>query len=178
MNKSFRSAKLQPPQHKINDQITAETVRVLNAAGENLGIMPISEARRLAQEKGVDIVQIAETPKETVVKLINFGKFKYQLDKREKKQKATEKKTELKVMRLSFAAKLHDLAIKAKQAEKFLNLGHQVQVEIILRGRQKAHQNIAQRRLQEFLSLFSVKYKLIHERKTPSGFQIIINKAS
>jgi len=117
---SYRPSRPQPPKFKINDFITAPTVRVLDDQGENLGVMPLIQARQIAKERGVDMVQIAQTPTEAVVKLIELGKFKYQQGKKEQKEKSHEKKTGSKIIRVGYLSQQHDLETKAKQADKFM----------------------------------------------------------
>ncbi|KKU10596.1 MAG: Translation initiation factor IF-3 [Parcubacteria group bacterium GW2011_GWB1_46_8] len=174
---SYRPSRPQPPKFKINDFITAPTVRVLDDQGENLGVMPLIQARQIAKERGVDMVQIAQTPTEAVVKLIELGKFKYQQGKKEQKEKSHEKKTGSKIIRVGYLSQQHDLETKAKQADKFMADGYQVEISMMLRGRQKAHQDIAVKKLHSFLPLLATKHKVIRENKTPRGFIISISRA-
>jgi len=139
--------------------------------------MPLSQARQLAQEKGVDVVQLAQTPEETIVKLIDFGKFKYLQEKQEKKQKVQKKESGPKIVRIGFITQAHDLEVRARQAEKFLNQNYQVQVDLILRGRQKAHRDMAAKKINEFLSLINVSYKKIQEKVSPRGLNVLISKS-
>ena len=142
-----------------------------------MGVMPLSQARQLAQEKGVDVVQLAQTPEETIVKLIDFGKFKYLQEKQEKKQKVQKKESGPKIVRIGFITQAHDLEVRARQAEKFLNQNYQVQVDLILRGRQKAHRDMAAKKINEFLSLINVSYKKIQEKASPRGLNVLISKS-
>jgi len=157
--------------------ITAPTVRAIDDQGNNLGVMPLAQAKQLAREKEVDMVQIAETPTEAVVKLIELGKFKYQLGKKEQKEKSQEKKTGVKVIRIGYLSQQHDLETKARQADRFMKDGYQIEVSMMLRGRQKAHQDLAQKKLKSFLPLIETPHKIIRESKTPRGFMALISKS-
>jgi translation initiation factor IF-3 len=175
---SYRPSSRPPPfKFKINDQITASTVRAIDDQGSNLGVMPLSQARQIAQERGVDIIQIAETPTEAIVKLIELGKFKYQQGKKEQKEKSHEKKTGTKTIRVGYITQQHDLETKARQADKFMTDGYQIEVTMMLRGRQKAHQDLAKKKLYDFLPLLTTKHKVIKENKTPRGFSLLINRS-
>ena len=151
-------------------------MRALDDQGNNLGIMPLAQARQLAKERGVDMVQIAETPTEAVVKLIELGKFKYQQGKKEQKERSREKKTGVKVIRVGYLSQNHDLETKARQADRFMKDGYQIEVSMMLRGRQKAHQDLAQKKLKSFLPLLGTSHKIVRESKTPRGFMILISR--
>ena len=120
--------------YKINEQIKALEVRVINVDGQNLGLLKTSEAINLAKEKGVDLVEIVQTPKETVARITDLGKFLYQQEKVAKKNKEKQGKSTLKGIRLKLVIQPHDMQTKAKQAEKFLTDGHNVRIDMFLRG--------------------------------------------
>ncbi|KKW34761.1 MAG: Translation initiation factor IF-3 [Candidatus Giovannonibacteria bacterium GW2011_GWA2_53_7] len=105
--------------------------------------MPTSEALRLATERGFDLVEVAPTANPPVCKLLDFGAYQYQLEKTERKARAKQKKTDVKGIRLSLKIGRHDLEFRVNLAKKFLDQGHKVRVEILLRGREKAHRGMA-----------------------------------
>lgn len=105
-----------------------------------------------------------------------YGKYKYEEEKAERKKRAKERKDITKTVQISFGAQLHDLEIRAKQAAGFLEEGYKVLVAMRLRGREKAHRDIAHEKLQNFLKLIPVSLKVIQERKTPHGFHAMVMK--
>ncbi|MFA6511575.1 MAG: translation initiation factor IF-3 [Patescibacteria group bacterium] len=127
----------------MNDAIRAPEVRVQDNQGEQLGIMPIAEALRIAQEQGFDLIEIAPQAQPPVVRIADYGAWKFRQEKMERKQKAHQKKSEVKGIRLSFTIGEHDLEVRRSQALKFLEQGDKVKPEIILRGRQIIHQDKA-----------------------------------
>jgi len=172
----------QPPQkpvskYKINEQIKSPEVRVIDDQGENLGLLKTVEAISLAKEKGIDLVEIAVTPKETVARIIDFGKFLYQQEKAAKKQKEKQSKNVLKGIRLRLMIQPHDMQTKARQAEKFLLEGHNVQVDTFLTGRQRGRIMEAEKKIQEFISYIGIQTKILQQRRGPRGPQVIISKS-
>ncbi len=128
-------------------------MRVIDAAGEMLGVMTTAEALRLAREKEVDLVEVSPVANPPVCKIIDFGQLKYEANKKERKQRVKQKKTEVKGIRLSTTIGDHDLGVRAKQAKKFLEEGNKVQIELLLRGRQKAHPEIGRDVVLKFMEL-------------------------
>lgn len=162
--------------YKINDQIKAAEVRVIGLDGQNLGLLKISEAISLAKEKGVDLIEIAQTPKETVARITDLGKFLYQQEKAAKKNKEKQSKNTLKGIRLRLMIQPHDIGTKAKQAEKFLIGGHNIRVDMFLRGRERTRVQEAEKKLLEFISSINIKTKILQQGRGPRGPQIIISK--
>lgn len=145
---------------RINKQITAPEIRLLNDLGEQLGIFPIAKALSLAEEHGLDLVEISPNAQPPVVKLISFDKFKYQQKKLEQQQKKRVKKVEVKTVRLSVKIGSHDIATKAKQADGFLQDGDWVKLELRMRGREQAFLDVAQAQLDSFKSALSAPYRI------------------
>jgi len=162
---------------KINEKITAPELRVIDETGANLGVLSLSEALKLAQEKRLDLIEIAPTAKPPVAKIMSFDKYRYQEEKKIKKQKAQQKNQELKRVRISGRAARHDLEIKAKKLNEFLEKGHIVEIQLTLRGREKAHKGWAKEKLMEFLKIINPEHKVIMEpRYSGRGFNIQIIK--
>ena len=126
---------------KINGEIRYPEVRVIGSGGEQLGIMSSREAQLLANEQGVDLVEIAANANPPVVKIIDWGKYQYQKMKEEAKnrKKAREKQSELKQMKIGLKISDNDLNIKARKMREFLDDGDRVKIMIIFRGREMAH---------------------------------------
>lgn len=123
---------------KVNGQIRVPEVRVIDEDGGQLGIMKIADAIALAQDRGLDLVEVSPQAVPPVTKLTNFDKFRYHQKKLEQQQKKRAKKIEVKNIRLSIRISEHDTAIKARQSEKFLEDGDKVKVDLMMRGREQA----------------------------------------
>ncbi len=146
---------------KINTQIIALTVRVLDEQGEALGVMSRDEALALARERGVDLIEIVAGATPPVTKLISFDKYRYQREKAIKKERAAQKNSGGKQIQISAKAALNDLQTKLRKLEEFLNEGHQVEVQMRLRGREKYNQPWARGKLEEFLKMITSEYKIV-----------------
>ena len=123
----------------INGQIREKEVRVTGVDGESLGVMPIQEAQRLADEAEVDLVLIAPTAKPPVCRLVDYGKYCYEQKRREKEQKKKQHEVEIKEIRLSPNIDTNDLNTKVTAARKFLSKGNRVKMTLRFRGREMAH---------------------------------------
>lgn len=163
------------PLTRINEYIRASEVRVVSDSGELLGIMPPYKALEIARERELDLVEIAPKAVPPVVKIMDFGKYQYQKSREERQNKLKQKKFEIKGIRIGVRTDDHDLDFKKEQADKFLKKGNKVKIEISLRGREKAHQDLARRNLLDFIHSISVPYKLEQEvKRFPGGFNVII----
>ncbi len=145
--------RVEEPKYRANDRITVPEVRVIDDAGAHLGVMPTAEAIALAQERGLDLVEISPKDVPPICKFLNYGQFKYEQEKKDRLQKAHAKKVEVKGVRLSLRIGTHDMEIRKKQAMEFLEDGDKVQVELILRGREKAHAPLAEKVMYGFVEL-------------------------
>lgn len=128
-------------------------MRLIGDAGEQFGVISTSEALHQANESGLDLVEVNPTGNPPVCKLVDFGKMQYEQEKKERKQKAKQKRIEVKGIRLSVRIAENDMKIRAAQAEKFLNEGDKVQIQLQLRGREKAHPDKAYEVINEFMKL-------------------------
>ena len=137
----------------INEQIRDREVRLIGENGEQLGFMSSREAMALAQQAELDLVKIAPTAKPPVCKIIDYGKFRYELVRKEKEAKKKQKVTEVKEIRLSPNIDSNDLNTKANQARKFLAHGDKVKVALKFRGREMAHMNTGKQILDDFAEL-------------------------
>ncbi|MDQ1283891.1 MAG: translation initiation factor [Patescibacteria group bacterium] len=167
--------KKREPRTRINDYIRAPQIRVVDDSGNQLGIMPPSQALALAKEKELDLVEIAPNAKPPVCRIMDFGKYQYQKSREERQNRARQKKVDIKGIRIGVRTDDHDLGFKKDQAEKFLKKGHKLKLEIRLRGREKAHQDLARKNLVEFIKTIEVPNKLEQEvKRFPGGFNAII----
>lgn len=136
----------------VNENIRAATVRLLDENGEHIGIVPTQEALQRAQEKELDLVVVQPKAEPMLAKIVGFGKWKFEQDKAARKQKASQKSVEVKGVRLSLRIGPHDIEVRKTQAMKFLDDGDKVKVEIILRGREKRHGDLARQVIHEFIA--------------------------
>lgn len=123
----------------INEQIRDREVRLINADGEQLGVMSSKEAMKLAKEANLDLVKIAPNAKPPVCKIIDYGKYRYEMARKEKEAKKKQKVIEVKEIRLSPNIDVNDLNTKMNHARKFLQGGNRVKVSVRFRGRELAH---------------------------------------
>jgi len=134
----------------INEQIREKEVRVIGEDGEQLGVMATSEAMRLADEAEVDLVMIAPTAKPPVCKIVEYGKYRYEMMRKEKEAKKKQKTVELKEIRLSPNIDTNDLNTKVGAARKFLSKGDKVKITLRFRGREMAHMATSKHILDDF----------------------------
>ena len=125
----------------INEAIKFANVRLIDADGEMVGIVPIEEARQKAEDAGLDLVCISPNPDNPVCRVMDYNKFIFEKKKREKDAKKNQKETELKEIGLKLNTDVHDIEVKRKAVVKFLSNGNRVKVNIRFRGREMAFQN-------------------------------------
>jgi len=127
--------------YRVNRQIRVREVRLIDENGQQVGIVPIKEALALAEERGLDLVEIAPQARPPVCKIMDYGKFKYELKKKEReaRKKQREHQIEVKDIRMKVRIDEHDLKVKLKHMKEFLEEGDKVRVRIRFRGRENAH---------------------------------------
>ena len=149
---------------RINNQITAPELRVINEKGENLGVMSRAEALKLVRpEEGLDLIEISAAAKPPVARLMSYDKFRYEEEKRLKKERLAQKSAAMKTVQISARAAKNDLLIKVRAVEKFFAEGHPVEVTMRLRGREKRNKDWAMEKLKEFLTMIPVEHKRLSE---------------
>lgn len=124
-------------ENKINEEIRDKELRVIDETGTMIGIISREEALRMAEEKNLDLVNVSPNAKPPVCKILDYGKYKYEIQKREKEAKKKQKTIQVKEVRLSTFIEDHDIQVKAKTACKFLRDGDKVKVSLRFRGREK-----------------------------------------
>lgn len=169
------------PQKKViyNQYIKAQQVRLVDENGQQLGVMDFRDAANIAKGKGLDLIQVTEKVDPPVCKIGEYGKFLYQLEKKEKETKAKAVKIEHKTIQLGYKTGEHDIQTKATQAIKFLEKGYKVTVLVFLKGREKAFGDIAVTQLQKFLDMLNATTPIKVEQaiqRRPNGCQTIISK--
>ncbi len=128
---------------RINEEIRAREIRVVSPEGEQLGIMSARDGLQLAQEKELDLVEVAPTAKPPVCRIMDFGKYKYEQSKKEHEAKRKQKVMAMKEVRMTPKIEDHDFQVKVRSTEKFLKDGDKVKVSIRFRGREIVHANLA-----------------------------------
>ncbi|TSC90888.1 MAG: translation initiation factor IF-3 [Parcubacteria group bacterium Licking1014_17] len=163
---------------RLNHQIKAPEVRVIGPEGENLGVLDIQTALRAAEDRGLDLVEINATVKPPLAKIVDYNKYLYMKEKRERESKAKQSKGhagEMKEIQVGYKTDTHDLGIKAKQADKFLAKGYRIKIVLRLRGREKTMVNIGKQKLEGFTKLISLIYTVETPIKAfPGGVSILI----
>lgn len=139
----------------INGQIRDKEVRVIGENGDQLGIMSSREAMRLAQEADLDLVKIAPKAQPPVCKIIDYGKYRYELARKEKESRKKQKTVEVKEVRLSPNIDTNDLNTKVNNAKKFIAKGNKVKVTLRFRGREMAHMQQSKHILDDFAALLA-----------------------
>lgn len=138
---------------RINQQIRVPEVFLIDENGESIGVMPTGKAIALAMEAGLDIVEVNPKVQPPVVKIIDYGQFKYKKEKEAQKQKVKQKKIEIKGIRLSVRISQHDFDFRVEQARKFLARGDKLKLELILKGRERQHPEKAEETMKKFYYL-------------------------
>ncbi len=140
-------------EHQINAEIRDNEVRLIGETGEQLGIVSSREALRIAEDAGLDLVKISPNATPPVCKVMNYGKFLFEQNKKAKEAKKNQKVVEIKEVWLSMTIDVGDLNVKAKQAQKFLAAGNKVKVSIRMRGRQMAHSELGLEVMSKFYEI-------------------------
>lgn len=130
---------------KVNREIRAPKVRVISSTGEQVGVLSIHEALDMAQQEGLDLVEISAGSTPPVCKIINYGKYRYDQTKREKESKKAQHQVKIKEIKIKPNIGQHDLDTKLKHAREFITDGNKVKVTCIFRGREMAHPEIGER---------------------------------
>jgi translation initiation factor IF-3 len=138
--------------HKINYEIKALQIRVVDAEGAMLGILTRNEAIKIAEEREMDLVEIAPQANPPVCKIIDYGKFTYELQKKEKLQKKNQQQQLMKEIRFKWRTDTHDFNFKTRHAREFLEEGNKVKASVVFRGREITHQEIGKELLERFVA--------------------------
>ena len=153
MSHPFPSRSFRPrePLHRRNGKIRAREVRVLDEAKQQLGVMSLNDALRLAQSKGLDLIEVAPNATPPVCRIVNYGKFLYEESKRGKDTRAHQSASRMKELQLSPSIDPHDLAVKRDHAIQFLCEDLKVRVKLRFKGRQKAHKEFGFQVVNQFV---------------------------
>lgn len=165
---------------RINQSIKAKELRVIGARGENLGVLATRDAQVLAEEANLDLIEISPNAQPPVAKIMDFGKYQYEVKKKVKEVKAKSHVTETKGVQVKIGTGEHDLTLKAKRVAEWLAEGHRVKVDLFLWGRYKyMEEGFLKERLERFLKIIPAEYKIADDmKKSPKGFSATLEHVS
>jgi len=164
---------------RINNQIQAPELRVIMEDGENLGVISFKEALNKAREEGLDLIEISPKANPPVAKIMDYGKFQYAENKKQKVAKTKAHTVEVKNIQVKVGTGEHDLELKAKKASAWLKEGNRIKIDLFLPGRTKYMDiKFLKERMDRVLNLITEKYKIADPAKqSPKGLSIIIERA-
>jgi translation initiation factor IF-3 len=163
---------------RINREIRAAELRVIGAEGENLGVISLAEALKAAEVAGLDLIEISPNATPPVAKVMDYGKFQYELKKKESAARAKAKVSETKEVQIKVGTGENDMRLKAKKAAEWLAEGHRVRAELFLKGRYKGMEEaFLKARLEKFLLLIPYAYRVSEPvARSPKGFAGIVER--
>lgn len=163
---------------RINREIRAQELRVIDDQGENLGVMSFGQALALAEEQETDLIEISPEAVPPVAKIMDYGKYQYIQDRKARESKSKTHSTEIKSIQVKIGTGEHDLEMKAKKASEFLKAGDRVKINLFLPGRSKyLDPKFLQERLDRMLRLISEDFKVAEApQKSPKGITVVIEK--
>jgi translation initiation factor IF-3 len=163
---------------RINRAIRAKELRVIGVGGENLGVIPTPEALRIAEEANLDLIEVSPTAQPPVAKIMDYGKYQYEVNKKAKEIKAKSHVTETKGVQVKIGTGDHDLSLKAKRVAEWLQEGHRVKVDLFLWGRYKyMEEAFLKERLERFLKIIPAEYKIADDiKRSPKGFSTTLER--
>lgn len=159
--------------HRVNEDVTAPEVRLIDTNGDQLGIMPVKEALDVAQERGTDLVEVAPNAKPPVCRLMDYGKYLYEAQKRERDARKSQTKVEIKEIRLRPKISDHDLEYRLDNARKFLERGAKVKIRLRFRGREVTHPEVA-RELMDHVAEVLSDVSEIEKRPSMEGMTMLM----
>lgn len=159
--------------YRINEQITSLKVKLLDENGGYLGVLATNDAIRTAREKDLILVEISPKEDPPVAKIMDYGKFRYEKEKAMQKQRAKQKKVEIKGIKLSLRIGKHDLEFRRNQAIEFIEDGNKVNIGLMLKGRERQHAELAHEIIKNFINLIQEKKEIkIEQPITKQGSQL------
>lgn len=164
---------------RINNQIRASELRVVTDTGENLGVLSFRDALAEADKRGLDLIEISPSATPPVAKIMDYGKFQYEQNKKQREAKSKSHVTETKSLQVKIGTSEHDLELKAKNAAKWLREGHRVKIDLFLTGRSKYTEiGFKQERLDRVLTLIPEAYKIASgPEKSLKGLTVVIERS-
>ncbi len=162
-----------------NLSIKAEQVRLISEDSKSSEVIELSKALELANERNLDLIQITDKSEIPICKIINLGKYLYNLDKKDKKSRKRVKTTSVKIIKISFKISEHDMNTSAERVRKFLEKGDKVKIEIVLKGREKYLDDFWKKKILKFLEIIQELVDVKKEKelkKEGQGANLVISK--
>ena len=165
--------------YRTNNQIRVSELRLIGPEGENFGVVSLADALAKAKEFELDLVEISPNAVPPIAKIVDYGKFLYSENKKQKAAKAKAHTVEVKNIQVKVGTGDHDLSLKARKASEWLKEGHRVKIDLFLPGRTKyMDEKFLKERMERVLKLVSENYKVAEEpKKSPKGLTAVIEKA-
>ncbi len=163
---AYKKPPTQNNRYRTNDRIRSEQVRLIDETGQNHGVIATARALEMALERGLDLIEVSPLANPPVVKIVDYSKLRYQEEKAKRQERAKQKKIEIKGIRLSLRIGEGDKNIRIKQAVKFLEDDDKVRIEMNLRGREKAHKDLAYTIVKGFIEKINQTVETISEQPT------------
>ena len=165
--------------YRTNNQIRSSELRLIGPEGENFGVVSLADALAKAKEFELDLVEISPNAVPPIAKIVDYGKFLYSENKKQKAAKAKAHTVEVKNIQVKVGTGDHDLSLKARKASEWLKEGHRVKIDLFLPGRTKyMDEKFLKERMERVLKLVSENYKVAEEpKKSPKGLTAVIEKA-
>lgn len=161
---------------RINQQIRASELRVVGPDGTNLGVIKLEEALQKAKELGTDLIEVSPNAVPPITKIMDYGKFQYEQNKKQKETKSKTHQTETKSIQIKVGTSEHDLELKAKKVSEWLKEKHRVKIDLFLFGRLKyMEKNFLESRMERILKLITGEFKISDgPKKSPKGLSVIV----
>ncbi len=165
--------------YRTNNQIRSSELRLIGPEGENFGVVSLADALAKAKEFELDLVEISPNAVPPIAKIVDYGKFLYSENKKQKAAKAKAHTVEVKNIQVKVGTGDHDLSLKARKASEWLKEGHRVKIDLFLPGRTKyMDEKFLKERMERILKLVSENYRIAEEpKKSPKGLTAVIEKA-
>ena len=170
ISRNFNNSKEIP---LINERIRTKEVRLIDDEGNNIGAISTSKALKMAQEKDLDLVVVSPNQSPPVAKIMNYGKYKYEMDKRAKEARKKQKVVDVKEVKVRYKIDTHDYEVRIKSIKKFLAQGDKVKIVVMLRGREVQHSNLAFDLANRFLADLEDVQKTIEKKPGLDGRNVI-----
>ena len=170
ISRNFNNSKDAP---LINDRIRSKEVRLIDDEGNNIGVVSTSKALKMADEKDLDLVVVSPNQEPPVAKIMNYGKYKYEMDKKAKEAKKKQKVVDVKEVKVRYKIDTHDYEVRIKSIKKFLAQGDKVKIVVMIRGREVQHSHLAFDLANRFLTDLEDVPKTIEKKPGLDGRNVI-----
>lgn len=174
INRPEPNAKRSSDEPRVNRQIVADKIRLIGADGEMLGVVTVRDGLRAAEEAGLDLVEISPNAEPPVCKVLDYGKYKYQVQKKQQEAKKKQKVIEIKEIKLRPNIGAHDLEIKMRHVHEFLAEGDKVKFTLRFRGREMAHQELGAALLQKVREQLADKVRIESEPRSEGRMMVMV----